>query len=239
MGEQETRGATRHRRDIQGLRALAVTSVVLYHAGLPGLSGGFVGVDLFFVISGFLITSLLLAEFQRSSRVSLAGFWARRARRILPASTLVLGVTAAAVAVVVPALQRPAVARDSLWAGLFSANWRFARESTDYLAQQRATSPVLHYWSLGVEEQFYVGWPLLVAAAVVVAHIPTPAGRRCSPRWPRACSSPVASASARPWSAPSCPCDRSSSSATCPTRGTSGTSPSSCWASSGTAARHR
>jgi peptidoglycan/LPS O-acetylase OafA/YrhL len=166
----ETRSAGLPRRgDIQGLRALAVTSVVFYHAGLPGLSGGFVGVDLFFVISGFLITSLLLAEFDASARISLAGFWARRARRILPASTLVLVVTAVAVAIVVPALQRPAVSRDMLWAGLFSANWRFAYESTDYLAQSRATSPVLHYWSLGVEEQFYLGWPLLVFALVIVA----------------------------------------------------------------------
>jgi len=170
MSETATAGtALRRRGDIQGLRALAVTSVVFYHAGLPGLSGGFVGVDLFFVISGFLITSLLLAEFESSARISLSGFWARRARRILPASTLVLVVTAAAVAVVVPALQRPAVTRDMLWAGLFSANWRFAHESTDYLAQSRATSPVLHYWSLGVEEQFYLGWPLLVFAIVVLA----------------------------------------------------------------------
>ena len=170
MSETKPAGtALRHRRDIQGLRALAVTSVVFYHAGLPGLSGGFVGVDLFFVISGFLITSLLLAEFESSARISLSGFWARRARRILPASTLVLVVTAAAVAIVVPALQRPAVSRDMLWAGLFSANWRFAHESTDYLAQSRATSPVLHFWSLGVEEQFYLGWPLLVFAIVLVA----------------------------------------------------------------------
>jgi peptidoglycan/LPS O-acetylase OafA/YrhL len=170
MSEDVTGGSVLRRRgDIQGLRALAVTSVVLYHAGLPGLSGGFAGVDLFFVISGFLITSLLLAEFESSARISLAGFWARRARRILPASTLVLVVTAAAVAVVVPALQRPAVSRDMLWAGLFSANWRFAHESTDYLAQSRATSPVLHYWSLGVEEQFYLGWPLLVFAIVLLA----------------------------------------------------------------------
>lgn len=156
--------ALRHRTDIQGLRALAVTSVVLYHAGLPFLSGGFVGVDLFFVISGFLITGLLLVEFGRHGRVSLAGFWARRARRILPASTVVLAATAAAVAVVVPALQRPAIITDMRWAALFSANWRFAEQSTDYLAQDRATSPVLHYWSLGVEEQFYLAWPLIVVA---------------------------------------------------------------------------
>jgi peptidoglycan/LPS O-acetylase OafA/YrhL len=157
-----TTPALRHRADIQGLRALAVTSVVLYHAGVPGLSGGFVGVDLFFVISGFLITGLLVVEWRRHGRVSLAGFWARRARRILPASTVVLVATAIGTALVVPALQRPAVAGDLTWAALFSANWRFAQQSTDYLAQDRATSPVLHYWSLGVEEQFYLAWPLIV-----------------------------------------------------------------------------
>ncbi|WP_235738906.1 acyltransferase family protein [Nocardioides alcanivorans] len=163
-----TQAPLRHRRDIQGLRALAVISVVAYHAGTPHLDGGFVGVDLFFVISGFLITSLLIAELGRNGRVSLGDFWARRARRILPASTLVLVATAIAVAVVTPALERPDVSKDMTWAALFSANWRFAQQSTDYLATDRVTSPVLHYWSLGVEEQFYVFWPLIVVAVVLL-----------------------------------------------------------------------
>ncbi len=158
----------RHRKDIQGLRAIAVGTVVAYHAGTPYLDGGFVGVDLFFVISGFLITSLLLAELTRNGRVSLAGFWARRARRILPASTLVLVATAAGVALVVPALERPEISKDLTWSALFSANWRFAQQSTDYLAEDRATSPVLHFWSLGVEEQFYLFWPLIVVAVVLL-----------------------------------------------------------------------
>lgn len=155
-----------YRTDIQGMRALAVTVVVLYHAGVPYLGGGFVGVDLFFVVSGFLITGLLLAEVQEHGRVSLANFWARRARRILPASTLVLAATAVLSAFLAPLLQRPAITVDLVWSALFSANWRFAQERTNYLAQERDESPVLHYWSLGVEEQFYVVWPLVVAGVV-------------------------------------------------------------------------
>jgi len=159
---------TTHRGDIQGLRALAVLAVVAYHAGMPGISGGFVGVDLFFVLSGFLITGLLLAEHGRTGTVSLRGFWARRARRLLPASTLVLVATGLAAAVWMPVLDRRTVAHDIGWSALFSANWRFAQQGTDYLAQDRTSSPVLHFWSLGVEEQFYVVWPLLVVGLGVL-----------------------------------------------------------------------
>lgn len=141
---------------------------MLYHAGVDQLSGGFLGVDLFFVLSGFLITDLLLRELHRTGRISLRAFWSRRARRLLPASSLVLVATAVASAFVLPALQRAAVARDILWAAGFSANWRFAHQHTDYLAQDRQESPVLHFWSLGVEEQFYVVWPLLILLIVAV-----------------------------------------------------------------------
>ena len=151
-----------HRGDIQGLRAVAVAAVIAYHAGVPSLTGGFVGVDLFFVLSGYLITELLIRENSRHGRISLAGFWARRVRRILPASTVVLVATAVATALFMPVLQRGEIARDMLWAAAFSANWRFAQQQTDYLAQDRQTSPVLHYWSLGVEEQFYLVWPILL-----------------------------------------------------------------------------
>lgn len=166
-----------YRTDIQGLRALAVVTVVACHAGVSGLGGGFIGVDLFFVISGFLITGLLLSEAEENKRVSLLRFWARRARRILPASTVVLAATGVASALVLPVLQRPAVSADLIWSALFGANWRFAQQQTDYLAQDRAESPVLHYWSLAVEEQFYLVWPLVVAAAVVLF-----AGRHLSTR---------------------------------------------------------
>lgn len=133
------------RTDIQGLRALAILAVVAYHAGVPGISGGFVGVDFFFVLSGFLITGLLLAEQQRAGRIALAGFWARRARRLLPASSLVLVATAVASALWLPVLARRDVATDIAWSAVFSANWRFAQQQTDYLAQDRADSPVLHF----------------------------------------------------------------------------------------------
>ena len=152
------------RPDIQGLRALAILAVVAYHAGVPGISGGFVGVDFFFVLSGFLITGLLLSERQRKGRVSLANFWARRARRLLPASAAALIATAIAASIWLPVLDRRAVATDARWAALFGANWRFAFQETDYLAHDRSPSPILHFWSLGVEEQFYFVWPLLIAA---------------------------------------------------------------------------
>ncbi len=158
-----------HRKDIQGLRALAILAVVAYHAGVPGISGGFVGVDFFFVLSGYLITGLLVHERLTTGAVSLRAFWARRARRLLPASSLALVGTALASVVVLPVLERRSVAVDVVWASLFGANWRFAEQQTDYLAQERSPSPVLHFWSLGVEEQFYVAWPLLVVAVVLVA----------------------------------------------------------------------
>jgi peptidoglycan/LPS O-acetylase OafA/YrhL len=152
------------RDDIQGLRALAVLAVVVSHAETTWLPGGYVGVDVFFVISGFLITNLLIREWTRVGRISLAGFWARRARRILPASTLALLGTATATALFLPASQLNAVGQDIVWSALFAANWRFVEQGTDYFAQDRALSPMQHYWSLGVEEQFYFVWPLLVVA---------------------------------------------------------------------------
>ena len=155
------------RKDIQGLRALAVIAVVLYHAGVPHISGGFIGVDFFFVLSGFLITGLLVSELEQSGRISLSEFWGRRARRLIPASALVLIVTTLVASKVLPFMDRKAVAIDVLWASLFSANWRFANQQTDYLAADRSPSPVLHFWSLGVEEQFYFVAPLLFVTAAV------------------------------------------------------------------------
>ena len=156
------------RPDVEGLRAVAIGLVVGYHAGLPFLPGGFIGVDVFFVISGFLITGLLLAEVQRTGRVSLAAFWARRARRLLPAAVLVLVVTAVASWLVIPRIDHALVGGDIVAAGVYVANLRFAGQATDYLGADRAPSPVLHFWSLGVEEQFYLVWPLLVLAIGVL-----------------------------------------------------------------------
>ena len=164
--ERET--ALAKRDDIQGLRALAVLFVVAYHAGLPHVSGGFVGVDLFFVLSGFLITQLMLREIAATGTVSLRRFWARRARRIIPASALVLIATMLAVREFISPVERKAIGTDVLWSALFSGNWRFAQQETDYLASDRTPSPVLHYWSLGVEEQFYFVWPLLLLVLAAI-----------------------------------------------------------------------
>lgn len=162
--------AARTRGDIQGLRAVAVLVVVAYHAGVPFMSGGFVGVDLFFVLSGFLITGLLVAEHRNKGTLRLRAFWARRARRLLPASALVLVATALAVHHFIDPITRKPIGDDIFWASAFAANWRFAWQQTDYLAGDRDPSPVLHFWSLGVEEQFYVVWPLLILAVGFLAH---------------------------------------------------------------------
>ncbi len=153
------------RGDLEGLRGVAVLAVVLFHAGVPGMSGGYVGVDVFFVLSGFLITRLLRDELLRDGRVHLLRFWARRARRLLPAALLVLATTALAAVLLLSPLRARTVLGDALAAALYAGNHRFAVASTDYLADTDAVSPVLHFWSLGVEEQFYLLWPLLLLLA--------------------------------------------------------------------------
>ncbi len=165
MGEHagERRPATR--ADIQGLRAVAVGLVVLDHAGLRLLGGGYVGVDVFFVVSGFLITSLLLREATTTGAVRIGAFYARRARRILPAATVTLVATTAAAWWLLPLPRARDVATDALWSAFFVGNVRFGRVGTDYFAADQPPSPLQHFWSLGVEEQFYVCWPLLVAVA--------------------------------------------------------------------------
>ena len=157
------------RPDIQGLRAVAVVSVVLAHAGVPGVAGGFIGVDLFFVLSGFLISGLLVRELEKRGHISLLEFWSRRARRLLPASALVLAATAVSVYVFLPITWRLSALTDIVWSSLFAANWRFALTQADYFADTSQVSPVLHFWSLGVEEQFYFVWPFLVVIAGLVS----------------------------------------------------------------------
>jgi peptidoglycan/LPS O-acetylase OafA/YrhL len=157
------------RTDIQGLRAVAVLTVIASHAALGPFTGGFVGVDVFFVISGFLITQLLTREVERSGRLSIIGFYARRARRILPAATLVLIATAVASALWLGVVRAPEAFRDIAWAAFFAVNIRLARSGTDYFAQDLPPSPVQHYWSLAVEEQFYLVWPLLMLAVLALS----------------------------------------------------------------------
>lgn len=154
---------------------MAVGLVVAFHAGLPYSAGGFIGVDVFFVVSGFLITRLLLAERERTGTISLAGFWSRRARRLLPAACLTLVVTLVAAQFVLPPLQRRAVTLDGLFSAVFLANLRFSETLGDYFGNQLAEtypSPFLHYWSLAVEEQFYLVWPVLVLLAMRVGRHP-------------------------------------------------------------------
>ncbi|MGN7252775.1 acyltransferase family protein [Arthrobacter sp. SAFR-014] len=157
------------RADIQGLRAVAVLAVVFDHL-LSWPQGGFVGVDIFFVISGFLITSLLIKDIERSGSISFIGFYKRRAKRILPASLLVLLVTCIASYFLLPVSRADATRADALWALVFSGNWKFAIGGTDYFQEGLPPSPLQHFWSLGVEEQFYFIWPwLMLLVAWVVA----------------------------------------------------------------------
>ncbi|NEN79990.1 acyltransferase [Nocardioides zeae] len=156
-----------YRGDVQGLRAIAVGLVVLYHAGLPWLSGGYVGVDVFFVISGFLITNHLLSELTRTGRVQFAAFYARRARRILPASVVVLLLTLVASVLWLPRLQWRATFEQALATALYVPNLLFAKTGTDYLADS-TPSVYQHYWSLGIEEQFYLIWPVLLVGSYIV-----------------------------------------------------------------------
>ena len=164
---------SRFRADVEGLRAVAVLAVVAYHAGLGWVGGGFVGVDVFYVVSGFLITGLLWEELRDTGRLRFAAFYARRARRLLPAAALVLVVTVVASSFWLSPLRARVVTGDAAAAALYVANYRFALQGTDYLAE-RFASPIQHYWSLGVEEQFYLLWPLLLLGVFL-------AGRRL--RW--------------------------------------------------------
>jgi peptidoglycan/LPS O-acetylase OafA/YrhL len=151
-----------YRPDVQGLRALAVLLVILNHANVSFLGGGYVGVDVFFVISGFVITSVLLRDREKGKRFSLADFYARRARRIFPAAILVLIVTVVASYPLLGVVHAGRIAVDGQWAAAFMANIHFAIVGTNYLNQNTPPSPLQHFWSLAVEEQFYVVWPLLL-----------------------------------------------------------------------------
>ena len=150
------------RQDIEGLRAVAVLAVVLFHAEVPGVGGGYVGVDVFFVISGFLITGLLWREVSTAGTVRLRRFYGARARRLLPASAAVGVVTAIASAVLLPPLQARSVLEDGIASALYVGNYWFLLNGVDYLSPGMLPSPFQHYWSLGVEEQFYLVWPALI-----------------------------------------------------------------------------
>jgi peptidoglycan/LPS O-acetylase OafA/YrhL len=148
---------------LDGLRAVAVLSVVGYHYGMFGLSGGFLGVDLFFVLSGFLITSLLIAEADSTGRVNLKAFWVRRFKRLMPAALVTITAVAIWAAFEVDAMQLSSIRADLLATLGYVANWRFIYSGQSYFEQFSLASPVRHAWSLAIEEQFYVVWPVLFA----------------------------------------------------------------------------
>ena len=159
---------SRFRPDIEGLRAIAVAAVVAFHIDVRGAAGGYAGVDVFYVISGFLITSLLLRDVATSSARALLEFYARRARRLLPAATAAIVGSLAIALVVASPLENVEVGRDGRAAALFHANVRFAADGAAYHGEAEPPSIFLQFWSLSLEEQFYALWPLALLGVAVV-----------------------------------------------------------------------
>lgn len=153
------------RSDIQGLRAVAVLAVLLSHIWPDAIPGGFIGVDVFFVISGYLITGLLYRELQQTGRIALLQFYLRRMKRLLPAATLVLVVVGILTIWLLPPLRWEDTAIEILASAFYVENWRLAWLAVDYFGAEDAASPVQHYWSLSIEEQFYIVWPLMMITA--------------------------------------------------------------------------
>jgi peptidoglycan/LPS O-acetylase OafA/YrhL len=159
MGE-----ANSYRPEIDGLRAVAVLSVLFYHVGFPWMPGGFIGVDVFFVISGYLITRLLVTELEAKGAIDFAAFYARRVRRIVPALAVTALLTLAASAIVLPPDLLVDTSKSVIAAIASISNFLFWSQS-GYFDAENTLKPLLHTWSLGVEEQFYLIWPLLLLAA--------------------------------------------------------------------------
>lgn len=177
IAHREGARSTEFRRDIQGMRALAVILVVIFHSGFA-LRGGFIGVDVFFVISGFLIIGLLDREAERTGRINLPAFFVRRARRLLPALAATISATVlVSIAVVEVGAPLRAVARTAMGASIFAANFVLYRNEGDYFAASTELNPLLHTWSLSVEEQFYFLVPITLAVAIAVRN-----------RWPASVS---------------------------------------------------
>ena len=158
---QAARDGHEVRTDIQGLRAIAVLLVLAFHLWPDRLGGGYVGVDVFLVISGFLITAHLVRQPPRTAS-DVGRFWARRLRRLLPASLVVIAATVIAGVVIFPVTRLGPLATDALASVFYVENWRLALSSIDYLGARAPASPLQHYWSLAVEEQFYLVWPVLI-----------------------------------------------------------------------------
>jgi peptidoglycan/LPS O-acetylase OafA/YrhL len=167
LNRSDQKASIPFRADIEGLRALAVGLVIASHAGLPFLRGGFVGVDVFFLLSGYLITNLLMQELSSSGTVNLARFYARRARRLLPAVIAMVMVVCGAEAIIMNPVAQFKTLKAALATILYSSNHYFAYLQLQYFFHQYAeTNPLLHTWSLAAEEQFYMIWPLLLLLLV-------------------------------------------------------------------------
>jgi peptidoglycan/LPS O-acetylase OafA/YrhL len=151
---------------LDGIRALAIAAVLLYHGGVVWAAGGFLGVEAFFVLSGFLITTLLIAEWRRSASIALGAFWARRARRLLPALFCVVVVVGLYEAVSSTAGSLPGLKGDGIATLFYYSNWHQIATGTNYFVQNGPVSPLTHTWSLAIEEQFYILWPVSLLAAI-------------------------------------------------------------------------
>ncbi len=189
---QDDESEASHRRlaylpALDGVRAFAVIAVMMFHGGFSFFTGGFMGVDAFFVLSGFLITSLLVGEWRQSLTIKLGAFWARRARRLLPALLLMLLFVAFFASVIVPKGTYGALRLDALSTLLYVSNWHFILVGSNYFNETASASPLIHTWSLAVEEQFYLIWPLMVLGLLRLT-------RRLGPLFLLCCVAAVASA---------------------------------------------
>jgi peptidoglycan/LPS O-acetylase OafA/YrhL len=158
-----------YRPSIDGLRTVAIYLVVLFHAGVVGVANGFIGVDVFFVLSGYLVTNMMMSEHRRTGRLSLRRFYARRVRRLLPAAVVLVVIVSGLTTLVLPRLTRLTFVDDARSSLLYVANWHFLGEATDYFADDVGRSPFLHFWSLAIEEQFYFVYPLVLVGLLLAA----------------------------------------------------------------------
>lgn len=154
------------RPDIEGMRGVAVLLVVLFHCRVPGFQGGFIGVDVFFGLSGYLITGLIVKEIERTGKLSFRNFYARRVRRLLPASGFVVVSTLLLGWFVYSPLELASYAKWGAYTSIYASNFMFMRDAANYFARDSALNPYLHTWSLAVEEQFYLFWPVLIVLAM-------------------------------------------------------------------------
>lgn len=178
-GDDDAGTPAHYRPELDGMRALAVYLVVAFHAGIGHLRNGFIGVDVFFVLSGYLVTTLLLRDLDgEGGRIRFGWFYARRARRLLPAAAVNLIVTAVVFGAIAPSIELPDARSGIQAASLYYANWHFIQQSSDYFAADIATNPVIQYWSLSVEEQFYLAWPLLITGIFLLARRARTGSRR-------------------------------------------------------------